>query len=183
MPKTFTPPVLLLAAHILFSSFVFLEADQNFTLLITVQPWFPQVGGEVLLIPEESKEKVDTCSWFRWDTAEKNQILVYQPPPVKDVQYKASYTGRESVNTDCSLQIRNISISDITYYVMQRNTTKESEVGQIFLVVIEKQSDKKKRTSVSGGAVAGIFVACIVGAVFLVGLISYTVTQGNKNSQ
>uniref|UniRef100_A0A670ITQ1 Immunoglobulin V-set domain-containing protein n=1 Tax=Podarcis muralis TaxID=64176 RepID=A0A670ITQ1_PODMU len=115
-----------------------LDADQNFTLLITVQPWFPQVGGEVLLIPEESKEKVDTCSWFRWDTAEKNQILVYQPPPVKDVQYKASYTGRESVNTDCSLQIKNISVSDITYYIMQRNTTKESEVGQIFLVVIGK---------------------------------------------
>ncbi|XP_077788643.1 cell adhesion molecule CEACAM3-like [Podarcis muralis] len=170
-------------SHILFSSFGFLEAEQNFTLLITVQPWFPQVGGEVLLIPEESKEKVDTCSWFRWDTAEKNQILVYQPPPVKDVQYKASYTGRESVNTDCSLQIKNISVSDITYYIMQRNTTKESEVGQIFLVVIvsvspEKRTDTKKTTSVSGGAIAGIFVACIVGAVFLVGLISYTVTQG-----
>ncbi|XP_061453740.1 carcinoembryonic antigen-related cell adhesion molecule 18-like, partial [Rhineura floridana] len=166
-------------AYFLASHFLFTEANRNFSILITVQPWFPSIGTEVSLFPEPSKERTDVCSWYRWDTSNENQILVYQPPPRTKMQHTSSYTGRESVRPDCSLHIRNISVMDITYYIIERNTTNSSEVGQVFLVVVEKGSKQENSRHLSGGAIAGIFVACLAGSVFLVALISYTNFKGS----
>uniref|UniRef100_A0A8D0BI43 Uncharacterized protein n=1 Tax=Salvator merianae TaxID=96440 RepID=A0A8D0BI43_SALMN len=66
-----------------------------------------------------------------------NQIVLYKPPKVEN---KPSYSGRETVRTDCSLNIHNVSLMDITYYILQRNTSVSSETGQIFLVVLGKSA-------------------------------------------
>uniref|UniRef100_A0A8D2KV37 Immunoglobulin V-set domain-containing protein n=1 Tax=Varanus komodoensis TaxID=61221 RepID=A0A8D2KV37_VARKO len=74
-----------------------------------------------------------SCSWYRWDTSEKNMILVYEPT-TSTVKHTNAYTGRETVSSDCSLHIMNLSVLDITYYILQRNSTTASEEGQAFLV-------------------------------------------------
>ncbi|KAH0631663.1 hypothetical protein JD844_006109 [Phrynosoma platyrhinos] len=130
---------LLLLGHILSSCFS-PTAAQNFTILVSAEPWFPVIGTNVTLMPRGGMENFTTCSWYRWDISELNQILVYElPPSTAKVQYMKAYTGRETVRPDCSLHIRNVSVTDITYFLILKNSTDHAEVGHVFLVVTGEQ--------------------------------------------
>ncbi|KAJ7303988.1 hypothetical protein JRQ81_011504 [Phrynocephalus forsythii] len=177
-------PMLLLAGH-LWSSFCFTstEGTQNFSILVTAEPWFPIVGTDVNLIPEDQMENVLTCTWYRWDLSIKNQILVYELPPSSKVEHKNSYTGREIVKTDCSLHINNVSLQDGGYYMIQKNTTGASEAGQIFLVVIEGTMQPKRPKGLSGVAVAGIFILGVVLITAVIFLVSYKILSNSMGEE
>nr|XP_020668218.1 carcinoembryonic antigen-related cell adhesion molecule 21-like isoform X2 [Pogona vitticeps] len=166
--------------HLLNSYFFTLtECDQNFSILVIADPWFPLVGTEVSLIPNDSMENVLICAWYRWDISVENQILVYEPPPVSKVEHKDSYTGRESMTADCALHIANVSLPDGGYYIIQKNTTVASEAGQIFLMVVEGFLQPKSPKVLSEGAIAGIFVLGVVIITVIASLVSYKILSSS----
>uniref|UniRef100_A0A803TQR1 Immunoglobulin V-set domain-containing protein n=1 Tax=Anolis carolinensis TaxID=28377 RepID=A0A803TQR1_ANOCA len=116
------------------SSCLSLASALNYTILVTVDPWFPLVGMGATLVAKGGMENFISCSWYRWEISDPSLILVYDTS-TKKVQHKPAYTGRETLRKNCSLYIEKLSIEDITYFFILKNSTTSSEAGQVFLVI------------------------------------------------
>ncbi|XP_003228776.1 uncharacterized protein LOC100558236 [Anolis carolinensis] len=175
-------PGLLLTGYIL-SSCLSLASALNYTILVTVDPWFPLVGMGATLVAKGGMENFISCSWYRWEISDPSLILVYDTS-TKKVQHKPAYTGRETLRKNCSLYIEKLSIEDITYFFILKNSTTSSEAGQVFLVIKEGLPHKKQPKGLSGGAIAGIFVICVVFASAVAIVTSYKIiasSMGRNN--
>ncbi|ETE59568.1 Pregnancy-specific beta-1-glycoprotein 9, partial [Ophiophagus hannah] len=99
---------------------------------IALDPEKPKIGGHVTLIPTGDTNTLSACSWFRGGDDETKPIVTYSLPPLSKLAFKDGATGREFLNSDCSLHIKNLTTQDEGFYkgVMEKNTGKR--VGKYF---------------------------------------------------
>ncbi|XP_044290676.1 carcinoembryonic antigen-related cell adhesion molecule 16-like [Varanus komodoensis] len=154
-------PAALLAASILSSCFLLTRAQDGRpqVIPITWSPQYPTAGENVTLTPGGTLEKVVSCSWFRGTVTDvAKRILVYYVPPLTQGQVNGpSYTGRETVDLECSLHIQNLTLTDSGNYTV----SKEGGVTAIGHVMI-KVSDRP-------GGISNIILWSIIGS--LVGVL------------
>ncbi|XP_067318558.1 carcinoembryonic antigen-related cell adhesion molecule 6-like [Anolis sagrei] len=127
-------PSTLLAAFILSVCFFSTEAFMKRTN-ITVDPPHPMDGGSVRLIPLTSPRDMVTCRWFRGGTDGNSTIVVFffYPRPVS--RNRTSYTGRETLNANCTLEITDLNVNDTANYTILQESPFESRMGTVELVI------------------------------------------------
>lgn len=74
---------------------------------------------DVKLLLKGTEKAIDVCSWFRGHRLKMFAILTYLPRN-DTTFYDESYTGRESVQRDCSLYIKNVTLTDSDFYSARR---------------------------------------------------------------
>ncbi|XP_033014657.1 hemicentin-1-like [Lacerta agilis] len=103
-----------LAASVLSSCFLLTRAQET-TISIRIFPDVLKERDSVTLTPEGLAPKAITCRWYRGVVEEKNIIITFFPPNVGQNRGDA-YTGRETVNPDCSLLITDLKPDDSGTY-------------------------------------------------------------------
>uniref|UniRef100_A0A8D2KVI7 Immunoglobulin domain-containing protein n=1 Tax=Varanus komodoensis TaxID=61221 RepID=A0A8D2KVI7_VARKO len=131
------PSVFVMKSSILSSCFLLTRAQDGRpqVIPITWSPQYPTAGENVTLTPGGTLEKVVSCSWFRGTVTDvAKRILVYYVPPLTQGQVNGpSYTGRETVDLECSLHIQNLTLTDSGNYTV----SKEGGVTAIGHVMIK----------------------------------------------
>ncbi|XP_067329650.1 carcinoembryonic antigen-related cell adhesion molecule 6-like [Anolis sagrei] len=127
-------PSTLLAAFILSVCFFSTEATWKPTD-ITVEPLKPMEGGSIRLIPVTSPRDMVTCRWFRGGTDGDSTIVVFYfyPSPVSRI--RTSYTGRETLDANCTLEITDLTVSDTAKYTALLESPFGSRLGTVELVI------------------------------------------------
>uniref|UniRef100_A0A8D2JHV6 Immunoglobulin V-set domain-containing protein n=1 Tax=Varanus komodoensis TaxID=61221 RepID=A0A8D2JHV6_VARKO len=134
---------------------------------ITWTPHNPKEGQNVTLVPGGDLKSVIKCSWYR---GKRNQILTYQLLPLSEHRYGLAYTGRETINPDCSLHIVNLTHLDTGFYTIQKqkNGTEPAEMGKTFLLVGGKWVPQalEQAMACQGGLVPASKPACVKWSLF-----------------
>ncbi|KAJ7303992.1 hypothetical protein JRQ81_011509 [Phrynocephalus forsythii] len=108
--------ILTVVASILSSCFLLIQG-QDGTLTITVEPPMPRKGASVTLKPGTLPENVLYCRWYREPPADPNLIITgFGKVPGDNKGPK--YTGRETMDSSCSLQITDLNATDSGTYTM-----------------------------------------------------------------
>nr|XP_060640212.1 carcinoembryonic antigen-related cell adhesion molecule 6-like [Anolis sagrei ordinatus] len=128
------PSLILSTAFVLSVCFFSTEAIFKPTN-ITVDPPNPMEGGSVRLIPVTSPRDIVTCRWFRGATDGDSTIVVFffYPRPVS--RNRTSYTGRETLNANCTLEITDLTVNDTANYTALLESPFESRLGTVELVI------------------------------------------------
>ncbi|XP_042295837.1 carcinoembryonic antigen-related cell adhesion molecule 5-like [Sceloporus undulatus] len=170
---------LVVVAHLLSSScFAVTHAARNTSIEIKQKPDMVAVGQDVTLYPGGTKP-ILSCKWLRGDKFKYFEIFHYLLFN-SSLEYKEAYTGKETIHSDCSLHIRNLSLSDSNFYAVHKKTTKnDTEVGVLALLVRPKV-EPESRAALSPIATLGVVVGCFVGLGFFVGLVVY---QSARNAE
>ncbi|KAJ7303987.1 hypothetical protein JRQ81_011503 [Phrynocephalus forsythii] len=113
-------PMLLLTALILCSTCITQsQAADEAKVQIIIDPSHVLAGMDVNLFLKGSTKEIKSCTWYRGHRLKQFAILTYQAE-TRNVTYNESYTGRERVQQDCSLYIKNVTISDTDFYSIRR---------------------------------------------------------------
>nr|XP_020668209.1 carcinoembryonic antigen-related cell adhesion molecule 3-like isoform X1 [Pogona vitticeps] len=177
-------PVFLLTGCILSSScFWLIQAETN--IPIKSEPWIPLRESEVTLIPGGVLKNVSACFWYRGDRTNESLIVVYELSPTSQIHYGQAYTKRETIKPNCHLHIANLTAKDNAFFIVHKKSeAAESEVGRVFLLVGEKESEEDelslKKVDLSDFALLGIVVGCIIGIAFLIGVVGYEASSGSS---
>ncbi|XP_067318551.1 carcinoembryonic antigen-related cell adhesion molecule 3-like [Anolis sagrei] len=144
----------------------------NITVGIKNEPHSVKVGENVVLIPGGSRRNLFSCRWFRGDKYRYFEIMEFLPFN-STVTFKDGYTGRESIDSDCKLHVRNLSLWDSNFYRVEKISFNNTMyVGVTALLVLDKLGFEP-RTGLSPVATIGVIVACFVGLSFFVGLVVF----------
>ncbi|XP_067316904.1 carcinoembryonic antigen-related cell adhesion molecule 6-like [Anolis sagrei] len=135
-PKNFR----LVSVSVLSWCFLLTGAQSGTTTTISVRPSKPIEGGDVSLIPASIPASTVSCRWFRGGDALANTILVYyiSSPPTQ--RPGANYTGRETIDSNCSLHITNLAGNYSGTYLFLLDSTVETLKGEVELLVSEPVS-------------------------------------------
>ncbi|XP_060550012.1 forkhead box protein B2-like, partial [Pantherophis guttatus] len=146
---------------------------------IALDPEKPEIGGHVTLIPSGDTNTLSTCSWFRGGDDEAKPIVTYSLPPLSKLAFKDGSTGREFLNSDCSLHIKNLTTQDEGFYkgVMEKNEGKS--VGKVYLRLQGLTGRKGNRLSTPG--IIGIAVSSFFVVSMLVGLTAYQIVTSRSS--
>uniref|UniRef100_A0A8D0HK06 Immunoglobulin V-set domain-containing protein n=1 Tax=Sphenodon punctatus TaxID=8508 RepID=A0A8D0HK06_SPHPU len=171
---------LILPAAAIMSSCLPPALGQN-PVLIAVDPQDPVVGGDVTLSAQVALGSFPFCSWYRGSgTNEPDRILNVVPNshPVS-IPGPAS-TGRETGRVPCSLHITFLMLNDTGPYTVLVLGVTGARTGTTSLQV----SESAPSNGLSGGAIAGIVIACVVG-VGVIGAIVYFlfIRNGGRTEQ
>uniref|UniRef100_A0ABM5ESA8 Cell adhesion molecule CEACAM5 n=1 Tax=Pogona vitticeps TaxID=103695 RepID=A0ABM5ESA8_9SAUR len=153
----------LLAASILSSCFL-LSQGQSGTIPVTVDPPMPREGETVTLKPGSVPENSVSCRWHRGAAADENLIiaLFFFPGPGGDTKGPA-YTGRETVDSSCSLQITDLKSNYTGTYRVSIDGIGISETGSANVTVIGYNLLSQKGlliVAVAASFFFGLFHAC-----------------------
>ncbi|XP_015273801.1 PREDICTED: carcinoembryonic antigen-related cell adhesion molecule 16-like [Gekko japonicus] len=125
--------VVLLAATILSSGFLLAQAQE---IPIMVEPPHPMEGQDVTLTPG-GKPAFILCIWYRGEKAEANRIFVYIPSTSPPVQRNGpAFTGRETGDPGCSLNIGSLMLNDTGDYVVSKSAIGGRETGRVHIGVL-----------------------------------------------
>ncbi|XP_062818917.1 carcinoembryonic antigen-related cell adhesion molecule 3-like [Anolis carolinensis] len=152
-------PSTLLAAFVLSVCFFSTEARIQVTN-ISVEPPKPMEGGRVRLTPVSLPPVPSTCRWFRGEWDSNETILVYYFYPRHFVWKAAQFTGRETIRSDCSLEITDLNITDLANYVVLIEGPEGSRVGTVELIIHYPYEDEPNEFG------RGFNKTTIVGMVF-----------------
>ncbi|XP_070806102.1 cell adhesion molecule CEACAM5-like [Pituophis catenifer annectens] len=155
------------------------KADSPVSTNIALDPEKPEIGGHVTLIPSGDTNTLSTCSWFRGGDDEAKPIVTYSLPPLSKLAFKDGSTGREFLNSDCSLHIKNLTTQDEGFYkgVMEKNEGKS--VGKVYLRLQGLTGRKGNRLSTRG--IIGIAVSSFFVVSVLVGLTAYQIVTSRSS--
>ncbi|XP_042294762.1 carcinoembryonic antigen-related cell adhesion molecule 16-like [Sceloporus undulatus] len=157
---------LLLAASILSCCFLLTGGTKRGTVSVTLDPSQPIEGQSVTLRAGGVPNGTVFCRWFRDKSADTHLILIYYLPPFKGHTEGEGYTGRETMDSDCSLHIKNLILNDTRTYIVMMDGPGLVNQGQVDLVVRALESHPDTR-GLSTAAIGGIAVGCIVALVVL----------------
>ncbi|XP_078236460.1 cell adhesion molecule CEACAM15 isoform X1 [Pogona vitticeps] len=130
---------LLFAASILSSCFL-LSQGQTETIAVTVEPAMPREGDTVTLKPGTIPENPIICRWFRGEAAEANLVISFFFFPSPGNIKGPAYTGRETVDSSCSLQITDLKSNYSGTYRLSFDGPGITATGSANITVIEKLS-------------------------------------------
>ncbi|XP_067318557.1 carcinoembryonic antigen-related cell adhesion molecule 16-like [Anolis sagrei] len=170
-------PSTLLAAFVLSVCFFSTEAFYKRTN-ITVDPPNPMEGGSVRLIPLTSPRDMVTCRWFRGGTDRNSTIVVFffYPRPVS--RNRTSYTGRETLNANCTLEITDLNVNDTANYTILQESPFGSRLGTVELVISVPPPPQPGR-GFSRSTMAGIILGCL-GALVILGVVVLIVKRSSR---
>ncbi|XP_032634726.1 cell adhesion molecule CEACAM21-like [Chelonoidis abingdonii] len=154
---------ILLAASVLGCCLQPVPAQTPTPTPVTITPASPALGGNVSLAPQNVAQNFTSCNWHRSTTAdETSRILTYFPPP-NPVQHNGpAHTGRETAGPGCALHIAGLTLSDTGNYTVQVQSRTSPGLGTVVLRVYDAP-----RPGLSTGAVAGITIGSLAGAVLV----------------
>ncbi|XP_067317300.1 carcinoembryonic antigen-related cell adhesion molecule 5-like [Anolis sagrei] len=124
-----------LAVLVLSLCFLLTRAQTGTTTTISVKPSKPIEGGDVSLIPASIPATTSTCRWFRGgnDPASTIFILFFYPAP--KLTLEANYTGRETMDSTCSLNITNLAGNYSGTYTFLAESSDGNKKGEVELLV------------------------------------------------
>uniref|UniRef100_A0A670ISW7 Immunoglobulin domain-containing protein n=1 Tax=Podarcis muralis TaxID=64176 RepID=A0A670ISW7_PODMU len=106
-------------ASILSSCFLLTQAQGKTEIHITVDPNELREGQSVTLTPGSVDLKpYRGCTWFRGTLENKNRIFTYARIPFEDRLNGPAFTGRETVDSLCSLRITLLRLNDSGMYTL-----------------------------------------------------------------
>nr|XP_020668184.1 carcinoembryonic antigen-related cell adhesion molecule 6-like isoform X1 [Pogona vitticeps] len=130
---------LLFAASILSLCFL-LSQGQAGTIPVMVEPPMPREGDTVTLKPGTIPENSVTCRWYRGEAADANVIVIFFFFPSPGEEKGPAYTGRETVDSSCSLQITDLKSNYSGTYRLSFDGPGITATGSANITVIEKLS-------------------------------------------
>nr|XP_016853634.1 PREDICTED: uncharacterized protein LOC107983664 [Anolis carolinensis] len=180
---------LFLAAQILISCFFVAHSQDPTAVNITVVllPEHPKVGGSVTITPETTKRDVTSCLWLKGSEQGYNRVILNEFKPDSKVTNADQYNGRQSFKENCALHITKLDVEDQASYKIIRNTTSETETGEVFLLILRDSKvvtttpHKPEPRVMAVGTMAGIIVGCLVGSVLIVALITYQTMKQSES--
>nr|XP_008117624.1 PREDICTED: uncharacterized protein LOC103280427 [Anolis carolinensis] len=112
-----SPPKLLAVVVILSVCFLSTEAFLQLTN-IKMEPSEPKEGGSVRLTPNNLPPVPLSCRWYRSEMSNNCTILIrfFYPRPM--TRKESSFTGHETMRSDCSLEIKNLKANDSENYIV-----------------------------------------------------------------
>ncbi|CAM4697924.1 unnamed protein product [Lepidochelys olivacea] len=165
------------SASVLGSCLQLAPAQTPVTIVLT--PPSPAVGGGVSLAPQNPPQDFVSCSWYRSATTDpSSRILSYFPGPPPVQNNDLTHTGRETAGPDCTLHIAGLRLNDTGSYTVDiQSPTSPAVTTTVHLPV---SAPVAPRPGLSAGAVAGIFIGSLAGAV-LVGVGAYFLYSRSRN--
>ncbi|XP_062818226.1 carcinoembryonic antigen-related cell adhesion molecule 5 isoform X3 [Anolis carolinensis] len=131
----------LLAVLVLSLCFLLTGGQTVTTTTISVYPPNPIEGGNVSLIPKVVPAKTNSCRWFRGAEATANTIFIYYFYPSPTPTPGTNYTGRETMDSTCSLHITNLAGNYSGTYMFSLEIIGGIIEGKVELLVSEPVSD------------------------------------------
>ncbi|XP_067318554.1 carcinoembryonic antigen-related cell adhesion molecule 3-like [Anolis sagrei] len=140
--------------------FLLTRAQRLMTTTTLVDPSNPSEGENVSLIPDVGPRNLTSCQWFRGRVVRTNTILIYffsrtpKPGP--------NYTGRETVDSNCSLHITNLAGNYSGTYTFLLQFMGGAIKGEVELLVSARPPpSENEETEHSTGLIAGIVVIIV----------------------
>nr|XP_020668219.1 carcinoembryonic antigen-related cell adhesion molecule 16-like [Pogona vitticeps] len=166
-------PMLLLAAFIFSCTCVTRShAAKEATIEIMTEPSQLLVGMDVNLLLRATRQEIKSCVWFRGHRLKQFAILTYRPP--NETIHNESYTGRETVQKDCSLYIKNLTLDDNDFYSVKRVLQDGlTEFGTTPLLIREVLESPEPRQALSPGVTFGVVAGCLMGLMFITGMFVF----------
>ncbi|XP_078236461.1 pregnancy-specific beta-1-glycoprotein 6 isoform X2 [Pogona vitticeps] len=170
---------LLFAASILSSCFL-LSQGQTETIAVTVEPAMPREGDTVTLKPGTIPENPIICRWFRGEAAEANLVISFFFFPSPGNIKGPAYTGRETVDSSCSLQITDLKSNYSGTYRLSFDGPGITATGSANITVIGPSLSSPG--GLGGGAIAGIVLASLAVTLALTGTLFYFFCRGRHQN-
>ncbi|XP_062827812.1 ephrin type-A receptor 1 [Anolis carolinensis] len=128
-------PKLLAVVVILSVCFLSTEAFLQLTN-IKMEPSEPKEGGSVRLTPNNLPPVPLSCRWYRSEMSNNCTILIrfFYPRPM--TRKESSFTGHETMRSDCSLEIKNLKANDSENYIVLIHGRDGIRIGSMKLAIL-----------------------------------------------